>query len=187
MQVECRNSYGVGMYLISLYFDEKTNKTFQGLMDKVAKKSGNDFMVMGKVPPHITVTAFETKQEKEVLFHLQSVAENLKPGNLRWVSIGTFFPNVIFAAPVLNEYLQNMMQNIYGQMEGVGETIMNLFYRPFQWMPHTTIGKCMTKEQLREAFEVLQEQFVPFEGCVTAIGLAKTNPYTELMIFELKK
>ena len=175
------------MYLISLYFDEKTNKNIQNLIDKVAKKTGNHFMTEGNVPPHITVTAFETKQEKEVLKRLQSVAGELTQGNLRWVSVGTFLPNVIFAAPVLNAYLQNMMQTIYGQMESVGETIMNPFYKPFQWVPHTTIGKLMTKEQLQEAFAVMQEHFVPFEGTVTKIGLAKTNPYTELALFELKE
>lgn len=175
------------MYLVSIYFDEKTNKYIHSLIDKVVKKTGNDFMIAGNVPPHITVTAFESKQEEEVLQRLQIVTESLMQGNLRWVSVGTFLPNVIFTAPVLNAYLQNMMQTIYGQMESVGETIMNPFYKPFQWVPHTTIGKLMTKEQLQEAFAVMQEHFVPFEGTVTKIGLAKTNPYTELALFELKE
>lgn len=174
------------MYLISIYFDEKTNKNIQNLITKVAKKTGNDFMLEGNVPPHITVSAFETKQEVEVLERLSVVAESIQQGKVRWVSVGSFLPNVIFIAPVLNEYLQDMTQSIYGKMESVEETIMNPFYRPYQWVPHTTIGKLMTKEQLRDAFEVLQEQFVPFEGTVTRIGLAKTNPYTELALFDLK-
>lgn len=175
------------MYLVSVYFDEKTNKTIQGLIDKVAKKTNNHFMTEGNVPPHITITAFETKCEEEVLGRLQATADELARGNLRWVSVGTFLPNVIFAAPVLNEYLQNMMQSVYGEVEGTDETIMNPFYRPYQWVPHTTIGKLMTKEQLKEAFAVLQEQFAPFEGTVVKIGLAKTNPYTELALFDLKE
>ena len=117
---------------------------------------------------------------------MRAVAKDLSQNNLRWVSVGTFLPNVIYLAPVLNEYLLNMAQNIYEKMESVDETIMSPFYRPFQWVPHTTIGKLLTKEQMREAFEVLQEQFVPFEGTVTKIGLAKTNPYTELALFELQ-
>ena len=174
------------MYLVSIYFDEKTNKNIQNLITKVAKKTGNDFMIEGKVPPHITISAFETKQEEEVLERLEGVVNSLKQGNLRWVSVGTFLPNVIFIAPVLNEYLQNMTQTIYGKMKSVDETIMNPFYRPYKWVPHTTIGKLMSKEQLQDAFGILQEQFVPFEGTVTKIGLAKTNPYTELALFDLK-
>lgn len=174
------------MYLISIYFDEKTDKNIQNLITKAAKKTGNDFMLEGKVPPHITISAFETKHEAEVLERLSTAAERLQQGKLRWVSVGSFLPNVIFIAPVLNEYLQNMTQTIYGKMESVDETIMNPFYRPYQWVPHTTIGKLMSKEQLRDAFEVLQGQFVPFEGTVTKIGLAKTNPYTEIALFDLK-
>jgi len=174
------------MYLVSIYFDEKTNMNIQNLINKTACKTGNNFMIEGKVPPHITVSAFETKQEEKVLERLRAVAKDLSQNNLRWVSVGTFLPNVIYLAPVLNEYLLNMTQNIYEKMESVDETIMSPFYRPFQWVPHTTIGKLLTKEQMREAFEVLQEQFVPFEGTVTKIGLAKTNPYTELALFELQ-
>ena len=175
------------MYLVSLYFDEKTNKNIQNLIDKVAGKTGNDFMIAGKVPPHITVSAFETKRENEVLERLQIIVTDLTQSNLRWVSVGTFFPNVIFMTPVLNAYLQNMTQTIYGTIEDVDETIMNPFYLPYQWIPHTTIAKLLSKEQIRDAFGVLQEQFVPFEGTVTKFGLAKTNPYTELALFDLRK
>lgn len=175
------------MYLVSLYFDEKTNKTIQSLIDKVAEKTGNDFMVAGKVPPHITISAFETKKEEEVLRRMQAIAEDLRQVQLRWVSVGTFMPNVIYLATVLNSYLQGMTEAIFEKIKGVDETIMNPFYLPYQWLPHTTIGKLLSKEQMRNAFEVLQEQFVPFEGTVTKISLAKTNPYTELALFELKK
>ena len=50
------------MYLISLYFDEKIEKTIQQLIDKVAEKSGNKYMIEGRVPPHITISAFETEE-----------------------------------------------------------------------------------------------------------------------------
>ena len=174
------------MYLVSLYFDEKTNKNILNLIDKVTRKTGNDFMIAGKVPPHITVSVFETKRENEVLERLQAVAAELTCDNLRWVSVGTFLPNVIFLTPVLNAYLQNMTQAIYGIIKDVDETKMNPYYLPFQWIPNTTIAKLLSKEQMQNAFEVLQEQFVPFEGTVTKIGLAKTNPYTELALFDLR-
>ena len=58
---------------------------------------------------------------------------------------------------------------------------------PFQWLPHITVGKTLTKEQLRLAFEVLQHQFGPFQGVVTKIGLAKTRPYRDFIVFELNK
>lgn len=50
------------MYLISIYFDDKTNNRIQQAINQVAKKSGNTFMLDAEVPPHITVSAFETGQ-----------------------------------------------------------------------------------------------------------------------------
>lgn len=174
------------MYLISLYFDEKTNTTIQKLVNQVAKETGNGFMVEEHVPPHITISSFDTKREEEVIAILSNISRALQKGPLHWVSVGIFLPHVIFLSPVLNDYLQEMIQKIYEEIVCVDETIMSPFYRPYQWVPHTTIGKKLSKEQLRIAFDVLQEQFVPFKGTVTSIGIAKTNPYQELAVYRLE-
>lgn len=52
------------------------------------------------------------------------------------------------------------------------------------WMPHTTIGKTLEKEQMQAAFQALQESFGIFTGTAVQIGLAKTNPYHNLAFFE---
>lgn len=174
------------MYLISIYFDDKTSEKIEQLIRKTAEKSRNTFMVDGNVPPHITISAFETKQEKEVIEKLEVCAKELTQGELLWVSVGTFLPHVIYVAPVLNEYLHNMSIDVFDILKEMEDTIIRKCYQPFQWLPHTTIGKTLTKDQLRESFTVLQEQFAVFEGMVTKIGLAKTNPYTELALFDLK-
>jgi len=52
-------------------------------------------------------------------------------------------------------------------------------------VPHTTIAKNMTNEQLKIAFEVMQGCFGMFEGNAIKIGLAKTNPYNDIFTLEL--
>ena len=52
------------MYLVSVYFDDETNKRIQRYINAVAEKTRNTFMTDGNVPPHITVSAFETRDEK---------------------------------------------------------------------------------------------------------------------------
>ena len=47
------------------------------------------------------------------------------------------------------------------------------------------IRKKITKEQMRVAFEIMQEKFIPFTGKITEIGLAKVNPHEDLLRFEL--
>lgn len=174
------------MYLVSLYFDEKTDKTIQRYIDKVAEKTGNTFMLDGNVPPHLTISAFETKQEKECIIFLDDVVSRMKRGKLQWVSVGGFLPYVIYIAPVLNEYLHKLIEKTYEVIKTVPETKMSPYYKPFHCLPHTTIGKKLTKQEMQMAFEVMQSQFQVLEGTVTKIGLASTNPYREIKTWELK-
>ena len=175
------------MYLISLYFDEKTNSRIQYYINQVAKKTGNYFMNEGKVPPHITVSAFEAKSDEIALQTFSSAVSEIQSNNIQFVSTGQFFPNVIFVMPVLNEYLHSMSDKIYSSLIQNKEISVSPYYRPFSWMPHVTIGKTLTKEEMLIAFQTLQHQFGPFSGMIQQIGLAKTKPYQDLIRIDLKE
>ncbi len=174
------------MYYVSIYFDEKTNYRIQQYINAVAKKTGNDFMIQEKVPPHITITAFETKQENSVLAVLENCFGQLKKGEVQWASVGAFLPHVIYIAPILNKYLHRMSKEICADLESLEEVSISSYYRPLQWLPHTTIGKKLSKEEMGISFEVLQNQFGMFQGEVRKIGLAKTNPYEDILLWELE-
>lgn len=168
------------MYLISIYFDENTNGHLKRYINVVAEKTGNDFMITGEVPPHITIAAFETEKEEEAKDVLKYVATSLEQGDLTWASVGQFFPYVLFLQPVLNEYLHRISTAVFEGISKIEGVRISPYYQPFQWIPHATIGKKLTKEEMRIGFEILQNQFSVFEGKVVRIGLAKTNPYREL-------
>lgn len=174
------------MYLVSIYFDEKTNKKIQQYIDKVAEKTGNTFMLDGNVPPHITISAFETQNEAVVVEALDSLVHKLQKGKLTWASVGQFFPYVIYMTPVLNAFLHEMAESIYDALSVVEGVQVNTHYMPFQWLPHATIAKKLTKEQMQIAFGVLQNSFGVFEGEVVKIGLAKPNPHRDIATWELR-
>ena len=174
------------MYLISIYFDEKTNKRIQQYIDKVAEKTGNTFMLDGKVPPHITISAFETQDEAAAIESLERAVARLRQGTLEWVSVGQFFPYVIYLIPVLNEYLHEMSAIVNDELSNKSGIKISSYYRPFQWLPHTTIAKKLSKDEMRIAFEVLQDSFGMFEGEVVKIGLAKPNPHRDIATWELQ-
>ena len=75
----------------------------------------------------------------------------------------------------MNAYLQDLSKKIYDCVKDIPEVSISRFYRPMQWLPHITMGKKLTKEQMKIAFEVMQKQFAPLEATVTQIGLAKVN------------
>ena len=175
----------MAMYLVSVYFDEKTNHKIQRWIDQISEKTGNMFMVEGHVPPHITVSAFESQAEENVLEILEETVTELKQGKLQWVSTGQLLPYVIYITPVLNQYLHEISEKIYEALQQVEGIKISQYYRPFQWLPHTTIGKTLTKEQMKKAFEVMQNSFGTFEGTVVKIGIAKPNPHRDIKIWEL--
>lgn len=174
------------MYLISLYFDDKTNKTIKRYIEQVAKITGNTYMLDGNVPPHITISALETKDEEKLVEVLEREIGTIQKGSLQWVAVGAFMPYVLYIAPVQNEYLHNVSFRIYEGLKDLNNTSVSNYYRPFQWFPHVTLGKKLTKEQMTMAFELMQNQFMIFQGTVTKIGIAKTNPYIDIKIYNLK-
>lgn len=175
------------MYLISIYFDEKTDKRIRTLIKQVAEKTGNTFMIDNDIPPHITVAAMETRDEAAAIAAIEKCLSQIKQGELRWVSVGAFLPQVIYLEPVLNEYLHDLARELNEALQTLPDTKISSCYQPFSWLPHTTIGKQLTEEQMRIAFEVLQKHFVPITGCVTQIGIAKPNPHRDLKIWDLEK
>lgn len=173
------------MYLISAYFDENTNKRINRYIRKIAEKTGNTFMTENQVPPHMTISSVEARNGELLLPYVEQLESVLVQGNIQFVSVGMFFPYVMYLAPVLNGYLQEVAEHVYQSVCNVPEVSVSRCYRPMQWMPHITLGKKLTKEQMRIAFEIMQEGFAPFQGTVTGIGLAKTNPHEDILRMEL--
>ena len=174
------------MYLISIYFDEETNNRIRGYMKSIARTTGNAVMLDGDVPPHVTVAAFRAESESIARDIFLKGAKEISGGSVQWVSCGSFLPGVIYIAPLLNEYLHDLSEIYNKELKKREGISIDGRYQPFQWFPHTTLGKHLTQEQLTEAFVTMQKCFGPFCGKVTKIGLAKTNPYTDLEVLILK-
>ena len=173
------------MYLVSLYFDEKADARIRQYINAVAKRTDNTYMPDGNVPPHITISAFDAKQGNVVIEELDKCLKDVRQGMIQWASVGAFFPQVIYIEPVLNEYLHDLSVTVYDALHGMDDVIIRKCYQPFCWLPHTTIAKKLTQEEMRMAFTVLQESFGMFSGKVVKIGLAKTNPYEDIVTWEL--
>ncbi len=173
------------MYLISAYFDDKTNKKIESFITKIAEQTGNTFMTDNHVPPHLTISALEARNEVVLLPYMDRLSDKLEAGTVQMVSVGALFPYVLYMTPVLNGYLQNLSQRVYDIFTPIEEVSVSRFYQPMQWLPHVTLGKTLTKEQMQTAFRIMQESFAPMEGRIERIGLAKTNPHEDIVEINL--
>ena len=173
------------MYLVSIYFDDNTMRKIQGYINKVAKNSGNNFMIDNNVPPHITIAGFQSNNENNVIEVLDKIIKNLDIGDITFASIGIFKSSVIYLAPVLNQYLHKLSLDIHENLSLINCIEINKFYILFNWMPHVTIAKKLNREELFLGLEQIEKSFSIFTGKITKISLSKTNPYKDIFIWNL--
>ena len=168
------------MYLISLYFDEKTNSILQRYIDKISKVTGNTFMTDHEVPPHMTLSAIEARSVEVLMPSFEALKGRLTRGQIQFVSTGQLHPYVFYITPVLNDYLTELSKTVYDEYSKIPETAISRYYRPGSWLPHVTIGKTLNKEQMLKSLEIMQDEFSPFVSEVTRIGLSRVNPHKDV-------
>ncbi len=173
------------MYLVSVYFDNTATKRIQTLVEQIAAASGNHYMTEKQVPPHLTLSSIEARSIDVLIPAVKQLENKLRQGTVQFVTVGQLFPYVLYTMPVLNAYLQDLATQIYDAVSDIPDTTVSKYYRPQSWLPHVTLGKTLTKEQMRQAFAIVQDKFSVFEAQVTELGLAKVNPHDDVLRFEL--
>ena len=54
-------------YAVTLEFDKETEIKIREMMEEVARKTGCDYMLQYKIPPHVTVSAIISDQEEKLI------------------------------------------------------------------------------------------------------------------------
>ncbi len=176
------------MYLITAYFDDHTTQQIKRYINRIASASGNRFMTDNHVPAHLTLAAVHTKDAAVLLDALESMQGKIQE-NRTWdieiMSIGLFLPHVIYAAPVFNQSLDQLSTLVFREIEQHQDLHPAKCYSYRQWMPHITLAKTLTSDEMLLGVEELQKNFVPIRGQITEIGLSGTNPYEDLVRFRI--
>jgi len=172
------------MYLISAYFDENTTKHLTRLINTIARECGNTYMTDNHIPPHMTVSSFEIREPYNLKEDFNKL-KNIGSGDINIISIGTFLPYVLYAAPVLNQYLQTLAESTCEILSTRNDVTISKCYKPRQWFPHITLGKKLSKEEMQTAFEAMQLHFSPIAGKIVRLGLSDTNPHRDIASVEL--
>lgn len=175
------------MYLVSVYFDNTATKRLQALIGQIARTTGNNYMTAKQVPPHLTISSVEARSVDVLIPAVKELEGRLHQGTIQFVTVGQLLPYVLYTMPVLNSYLQDLAEQVYDAISDIPETTVSRFYQPHSWLPHVTLGKTLSKEQMRQAFAVVQDRFSVFEARVTELGLAKVNPHDDVVRFVLTR
>lgn len=76
-------------------------------------------------------------------------------------------------------------KNLQRYINMIADKTGNTFMTDNNVPPHITLGKKLDKEQMMIAFDVMRNNFAPFDANVTGIGLAKVNPHEDVIRYEL--
>jgi len=174
---------------IVLRFDKDTEASFNNIIASIAASGVSSCMVDAKIPPHITVAGFSTDNANAIIEELDAHIACFMAGNIVWPSLGAFVPRVLFAAPVLNEYLLNACidaNRLIAPFSSIGD---NGFYLPYQWVPHTTLATHLDNDGLKKAFELASRQFSFISGKSNRLVLvdcdASSTLYSEIKTWEV--
>lgn len=168
------------MYLVSLYFDETSDHMIRRQIERIAEKSGNLYMLEHQIPPHITIASCKEGEPDKLIEALDSVMQRQKQGEIQWVAAGSFLPHVLFLTPVLNRYLHALSIACHDVLQAFQTETEQNKYQPFAWLPHTTVARTMSDEQMVRGLRVLQANFRPFSGKIVRAGLAESHPYQDI-------
>ena len=172
-------------YAVVLYFDKETESYFRDVIVSIAESGVGNYMIENKVIPHITIADFHTENIDNIKNALEKCSSDFKPGDVIWASLGSFVPHVLFAAPVMNEYLLNSCVTINRIIKPLASHCGNGQYLPFQWVPHTTLASRLDSESLSMAFKIALQRFSATKGKCCKISLLQCSPVQEIKTWDL--
>ena len=177
-------------YAITLYFDEATTTQIRTLTADLATVTANDYMVANSVPPHLTLGMFHAEDSEleklEELFEEFVSSVKCETGcDFPIASDGpdNFLDKVLFLKPSdacrdtlchLNELLHKLFLPHF-------EPADNRNYLPGNWVPHVALAVKLSHEAFEKGMEFLKHAQVITPGQCIQIGLARCNPYTQII------
>ena len=84
--------------------------------------------------------------------------KDIKSEEIYFTSISAFLPHVLYISPLLNEYLFKTQQFLYDGFKDIDTIKLSNQYKPYSWIPHTTIAKTLSQEELNKSFSTLQDK-----------------------------
>lgn len=177
-------------YAITLYFDADAAGQIRLLTSELAGLTQNDYMVRNSVPPHLTLGMFHAEDADEGkvkdLFteFARGVAKDVMADgalNVEFSGVESFLDKVLFIKPEKNERLSRLNSTLHELFLAHFEPADNRNYLPENWYPHIALAVKLEHGQFEKGMDFLKTtQGISSCRCVQ-IGLARCDPYTQLV------
>lgn len=168
-------------YSVSLFFDEKGQCNLKKLISDVSQITGNNYMVINEVPPHITLGMFKACDEelKELVTIVEAVSKIPFEIKLKKLEIETFRNKllVLKVDSYATEMLNLLNKKLHNQCLKKFSAGCNNLYMPGNFFPHIAIASGLTNVQMEKAICYMKDKLQNIELEIKRMSLAQRHPY----------
>lgn len=169
-------------FAIAVGFDIVLTKKMLQKIIEIAESNINPYMKINKIPPHLTISLFETNEETKINEVFKDICLRVPKEVIQISDVGIFEPKVIYFAPNKSDSLLQLNMLINNKLIAAGIE-PDIYYLSNQWIPHITLGAQLTLHELYMALDIVKKDFEPFCAIIERVILAKCNPYAEIIEF----
>lgn len=168
---------------VILRFEQQTEALFDGLIEKLARVTGNQTRLCSGQPPHVSMGIFDIVDGSDPVRVMEGVLRSLRPFSMSFEALGAFLPGTLVAVPVMTDEMIAMNRAIHAVADGV--FIPSRQYVYGTWVPHLTLAAELTHEELVQAFDAAGLDWKPLSAQTASVSLVHHFPYTEELVVPL--
>lgn len=170
-------------FSIELNFDEESSLIVKNMWKKLKERGISDYMDEFGEYPHISLAIIDDVNISEVEMIIEKVVKDESMFKIRMSNLGSFPTDegVLFISPDTSDTLVNFHKKLHKYMENIKG--QSKYYLPEFWHPHCTLGMNIAKSKMPEAFEIIKEDFKPFDANVETIKLIEFDPVKVIKSF----
>ncbi len=173
-------------YRIELGFDDKGENRIRNYWEKLKENKLNSYMIDSKSTPHISLAVYSDILAGRFEDELRRFSRLIKPFEVRFFGFGIFPTDerVLYLTPKVSKYMIRVHEDFNQHFVDFNDSI-NPYYLPENWVPHCTLGRNFSENNIKQAIEELSKDFNPFAVKVSKISAVEFFPSRELFTFKL--
>ena len=173
-------------FAVQLYFDQPLEEAFVHVRTGLANAGVTPTLKRLGDRPHVSLSVQTSLDTRKFLPRLEKFAASAAPFDVGFGAFGSFHggEGVVFVAPTPSDALLRMQRKMHDQlMSSYAE--VHEYYFPDNWMPHSTVGFELPKQEVALALSWLGANFKPIGGKFTRVGLIEFRPVKEIATYAL--
>lgn len=164
-------------YAVILYLDADTEASVRGMWERMGEAGVSHALLETGACPHVTCAVYEDMDLDRCRPVLAREAQALAAFPIHFPFLGAFSSreSVVFLGAAMSPDLVAVHSAIHRVLSACGFQSW-AHYLPGNWVPHCTLARYLTGDQIPDAIAIAQELALPVKGRIDRVGLVAFPP-----------